>query len=734
MKIPVAMLLTAAAVAAAQNPPALPGSGNVSLPLDEYNRLKELAAKPPKPPDTAPIAYALQSAAYKLSVQERAVTGKLELEGEVLRQGAVKVPLVSGITVLDAHRGSAPLPLTQENGVHSAVLEGPGAFSLSLDAGVPVVTEPGRASFTLPAPAAGAVRLSLIIPGEQTVVSLSPGLITARSSSGGHTEIEATLPPGAATRVSWAVRLAAMPPAPPKELKFLSDVKTLVSVNQGEVTLASLAELTVTQGEAAQFELQVPAGYEITGASGASLLRTEARAGSVLLYVNGANVRSHQFLISMTKTENGGKLDVALPSFTGALRETGEAMVEGAGAIEMEASAQGGLRRDDVKEASAPLRSLATLPVYAAFRYQKKPGENPGLGLSWTRFPDASEIAAIAQKAVVTTLVTSEGRSLTEVKLTVKNQAQPFLKVDLPAGASILSADVAGEKVKPVQGADGNRIPLLRSGFRPAGAYTVSFVFLNSGAPFSKKGSGALDLPRMDIPVGVTQWEVFLPRQFAVSEFAGDAIPAELMPAASDMSAFAELRDDKDDLGPGGAVLANGQLSGYVSDLAGTRIPNAAVAVTNLATGAIRNAETDASGHWTVYGLPAGRVRVVTSAPGFTTQAREVDLHGAAAVNTRLQVGGVNETVEVTAEAATINTVSASVSSKTELGAAEQRSRQNAAPSGAASQNVLDLEKRVAGVLPVSIQIPHAGNSYRFVRPLVVSEVTHLTFSYRATK
>jgi hypothetical protein len=42
--------------------------------------------------------------------------------------------------------------------------------------------------------------------------------------------------------------------------------------------------------------------------------------------------------------------------------------------------------------------------------------------------------------------VTTGGRSLTEIRLTIKNQAQPFLKVALPAGASILSAEVAEKK------------------------------------------------------------------------------------------------------------------------------------------------------------------------------------------------------------------------------------------------------------------------------------------------
>ena len=116
--------------------------------------------------------------------------------------------------------------------------------------------------------------------------------------------------------------------------------------------------------------------------------------------------------------------------------------------MELTATEGGGLKRMDVKEANPYLRSLAHFPPQAAFRYHKQPGETPSLALQWVRFPDGSVLAAEAESAVVTTLVTSEGKSLTEVKLIVKNQAQPFLKVALPAGATILSADVGGEPRK----------------------------------------------------------------------------------------------------------------------------------------------------------------------------------------------------------------------------------------------------------------------------------------------
>ena len=67
-----------------------------------------------------------------------------------------------------------------------------------------------------------------------------------------------------------------------------------------------------------------------------------------------------------------------------------------------------------------------------------------------------------------------------------------------------------------------------------------------------------------------------------------------------------------------------------------------------------------------------------------------------------------------------------------ESGQVRNNRRQNAAaPDLTASANVADLQKRVIGVLPIAVNVPKAGNSYKFVRPLVVDEATRLTFRYR---
>src|SRR3979490_635303 len=59
----------------------------------------------------------------------------------------------------------------------------------------------------------------------------------------------------------------------------------------------------------------------------------------------------------------------------------------------------------------------------------------------------------------------------------------------------------------------------------------------------------------------------------------------------------------------------SGRLTGVVKDAHGTAIPNAEIVVTGAQTGAEFQAFTDASGTWTVAGLPADSYTVTATAP-----------------------------------------------------------------------------------------------------------------------
>ncbi len=729
------LLMAAIAVAQQRNttistPLPAPGSpGTVTLSLAEYNRLVELSMRKAKTPDEVPLPYVLSHAVFKLRVENQTLVGTVDIDGSLLQKGPVKTPLTTALTILEAKQANNPLPLFQEGANHAAILNGPGPFAVSLGVAAPLAIEAGHASFTLPVPLASSSTLSLELPGNHANVRVEPGIVTSRLTSSGNTVIEASLEPGKPARIWWTTREIAAPVAQ-REIRFLSDIKQVVSVGDSQLRLTALCDVNVIQGEATEFKMALPAGFELTTASGNSLESSDVSNNILTLRVHDPARRTHQFLIAIERTNRETKVDAPLLTFDGAQRETGELLVEGVGAMELEAKETGGLRRMDVREAGAITRSLSRFPLQAAFRYNRRGADDPKLQLEWRQFLDADVLSAVAERATVTTLTTVEGRSLTEISLRVRNHAKPFMKVDLPTGAQLLSAEVEGQRVKPVVGPDGSRVPLLRAGLDSSRAYTVSFVYLSSGARFGKSGAYDMGLAKLDIPVNVLTWEISLPDRLDVRQFGGNALSADLIPASVANTMLTDSLDSGDynantwaqnDL----EALQPGQVGGVVVDSQGAVIPNADVTVTNTQTGGTLTTQSNGDGIWVITNVPPGAVSVTIAASGFKNARTDLQLKPSqpAKMGTTLEVASVQEVVTI--QAGTVNSIN---SRKIEQLALLGRGAQL----NTASQNVTNLQRRVAGILPVAIEVPRSGKSYRFVRPLVLEEETTVTFTYKS--
>jgi len=707
--------------------PAPGTSGTVTLSLSEYNRLVELANRKDKLPDDVPLPFVLSRAVFKLRVENQTLVGTVDIDGSLLAKGSVKTPLTTALTILEARQSNNPLPLLQEGSSHAAILNGPGPFAVSLGVAAPLTIEAGRASFTLPVPLASSSILTLELPGNHANVRIEPGLVTSRDTANGQTRIEAALEPGKAARIWWTTREIAAPVAQ-REVRFLSDVKSVVSVGDSQLRVTALCDLNVIQGEAGEFKMSLPEGYELVTASGSTLESHDVSGNILTLRVHDPARRNHQFLIAIERTNRETQAEAPLLAFADAQRETGELLVEGAGAMELKATESGGLRRMDVREAGAITRSLSHFPLQAAFRYNRRASEAPKLQIEWRQFLDADVLSAIAERATVTTLTNIEGRTLTEVSLRVRNHAKPFMKIELPAGAQLLSAEVEGERVKPVEGADGTRVPLLRAGLDSSKPYNVSFVYYSSGSRFAKSGAYDMGLPKLSIPVNLLTWEVSLPERLELRQFGGNALSAELFPAA-----IAKNIVDADDEFSVSAqnwteldlsTLEPGQVGGVIVDPNGAVVPGAEITITNTQTGTSLTTKSDDEGHWRIAGMQPGAVKVAISYPGFKRTQYDLNLLETkpARLGTTMEVAGVSEAVMITADAGESN--SREIEDKLK--------KDRAAQLNTASQNVFNLQRRVAGILPVAVEVPRSGKSYRFVRPLVMEEETRITFQYRS--
>jgi len=733
-----ALAIGVAVTASAQQPPRPADTPRaVTLTLAEYNRLLDLSIRAPQLP--APPPAVLAAADLRVRVEGDTARGAFSLRGETFRDGVDRVRVLSGSTLIGATAPGRPVPLLIEGGSQFALVPGPGAFALDLDWGAPLVLRPGRASFGLPVPDAGTARATIDLPGEQAEVHLSTGLITRRTIANGRTIVEATLVPGAPTEVWWSMRDSA-PTVAARELRALANVFTLITIGDSDVRMAALVDVTVLQGELRTLGLRLPAGYELIGVTGNSLASSEPRDGGLLMAVGDPAARRHQFLVSLERSHQGGSfaLDTGVVSVRDVQRERGEIAVEGVGTLDLSARERDGMHRIDVRELDRTLQTLGRLPTLAAFRYQTGTAAAPGLALDVKRFADAGVLAAVADRVTATTLVTAEGRALTEVRLSIQNRAQPFLKVALPPGATMASVEVAGQPAKPALGADGTRVPLLRPGLRPTGPYEVSFVYLHAGTPFAKKGDLDMMLPKMDIPAGLVNWEVFVPEHYSTKVTGGNAIDlAALAPPVRKVSSdepFTLPRMNAGGVGGafGGIVAGRAdlmstsvridgvlsELRGSVRDASGAALPGVTIEATSPSLiERVRTAVTGANGEYRIIGLAPGAYTVTFSAQGFNVARREqvpLASANAAVVNAELRVGALEETITVMGESPE--------------GDKQNRGRpQFVTP----SSNVVNLQRRTAGVLPIRVDVPKTGTSLRFVKPLVVDQEVMVKLRYK---
>src|SRR5512145_3021622 len=77
-------------------------TGTVTLTRTDYDRLLDLAARRTRDPERAPVAAALTRADLRVRVAGNVARATIAVDGQVFHAGVVKVPLLSGATLLDA--------------------------------------------------------------------------------------------------------------------------------------------------------------------------------------------------------------------------------------------------------------------------------------------------------------------------------------------------------------------------------------------------------------------------------------------------------------------------------------------------------------------------------------------------------------------------------------------------------------------------------------------------------
>lgn len=302
--------------------------------------------------------------------------------------------------------------------------------------------------------------------------------------------------------------------------RFDAAIDTLLSLGEGVLRGLVTLELTVKAGSFADLSVELPDGINILSASAPSLREhrvIEAGGGRTLALSFTREMEGAvkvELVWERVLAQGDLELQVPLLHVAGAVIEQGRLAIEALSAVEVNELEARRVMRIDTQELPQKLVLRTTNPILLAYHYVH--ADPPAaLRLSVKRHAAVAVQVATIDEAHHRTLFTKDGVALTRARYLVRNRGRQFLRVTLPPRATVWSAELGGQPVKPASDEAGDILVPLLNASEP---FEVVLVYLVRDEPLGFSGvvEGALPIP--DLVETESTWEVYLPDDVAWGE------------------------------------------------------------------------------------------------------------------------------------------------------------------------------------------------------------------------
>src|SRR5262252_205979 len=518
---------------AAQNADHAPGW--VVLPVEEYRALHERAYPMEREPEPPPVEATLTRVDYDLRVVVRPTaggesagpieiaSGRATLTIDVLKDGWVRVPIPAGLLVREARLDGklvslVPGAVNKGGSQLSALLSHAGRAVLLLGIALPVASSAGEESITLPSASSGVTRASLQLPRQGVDLRLTGGLLSEKSESGAESKWVAYGRGNESLAFTWRRKTEDHRATQP--LRLRGSLTQLLGLGEDATSINAEVNLEVTQGVAHEVKIEVPQKVTVNQVLGAMVADWEVKGSELSVkFLEPAEQAARFVITGETRVPRDGDIAIPLLRLLNVERETGGVAVEVLGAGEIKDLKTEGLESADATDLGELVANRQS-PSLAAFRFRSGEGKiKRSLNVTIARYTPQAVLMANVEEARYQVLVSSEGKTFVQARYAVRNNQRNFLKVTLPAGATLWSASLSGRAVRPGQAPDnGILLPLdkARAG-EEAPPFAVEVVYLMRGTGWNGKGQFSLVLPTLDLPVSRTGLLVYHPPLFKVT-------------------------------------------------------------------------------------------------------------------------------------------------------------------------------------------------------------------------
>ena len=532
--------------------------GWVVLPIDEYRALRTRAFPVTPDPAPPPLDATLTKVEYTLSTSGENVVGQARLTIDVLKQGWGSVQVPPGVLVRGATLDGRATALVHGDPPR-LLLPRAGRTVLSLDIALPLGTSAGTESITLPSAGSALSLVTFAIPRTAVDLSVGGGFLAEQRETQGNTQFSIYGTPGRPLTLVWKRRVDDRRGTLP--VRTRAHVTQLVALGEDSTQITTSVRLEVTQGQAREMIVAVPAGVTVNQVSGAPVADWSVNAGNLtIVFLDPVTTDTSVVVTAEARLPRDGVLAVPLLRVPAAERETGGVAIDVIGAGEIADRQPRGLEPADVSDLGEIVAGRES-PSMAAFRFAPMGGAEPrSLTVNVSRYTADAVLVANVEEAHYEVLLGEDGKLLVRARYAVRNNQRSFLAVKLPPQALLWSAALAGRPVRPGLAADGAvLLPLQKERARDdAPAFVVELVYLQRVPSLTDKGTAHVELPAVDLPIsrtGVTlqhspRFTVELARAgaFRPSDTPGPwSQTLQALPDMEPLGAAAPLRADRDE-------------------------------------------------------------------------------------------------------------------------------------------------------------------------------------------
>jgi hypothetical protein len=526
-----AALLFCVVTASAQT--ALHAPGWVVITIGDYRSLHAKAYPPDREPEAPPVDATLTRVDYDLRIDGDLAAGRASLTVDVLKDGWVRVPIPAGLLVREAKLDGklvSLVPGVAGKGTNQlcALLSRPGRSVLQLDIALPVVSTAGEESISLPSTASGVTRASVRLPRQGVDIKLTGGLLADKSEPGAESKWLAYARGNEPLTFTWKRKTEDHRSS--QALRLRGSLTELTGLGEDTTTIVAEVNVEVTQGAAREVHIALPDKVTVNQVSGATVADWEMKDGQLAVTFLEPVEQNAKFIVSgETRSPRDGQIEIPLLRLLNTERDTGGVAVEVLGAGEINKFKTEGLENADATDLGEIVSTRQSTSLFA-FRFRSGDAKTTrSLTVNVARYTSQAVLMANVAEARYNVLITNEGKLLVQARYAVRNNQRNFLKITLPAGATLWSAELAGKPVRPGQSPDGSvLLPLEKAhAGEDSPEFAVEIVYITRGTAWNDKGQFKLALPSLDLPVSRTGLLVYHPPLFKVTPQTGESFREE---------------------------------------------------------------------------------------------------------------------------------------------------------------------------------------------------------------